>query len=217
MTTAGVRVMSEFAAQRAPGPMTQQTTTELVHAALHGDRDAWEAIVDRYDRLVWSVVRSFRLGDASSADVSQTVWLRLVENLDRIREPERLPAWLAATARNEALRTLRTARRAVPTELDDDVADDSIEDVAETLIRDERLAQLAGAYRQISEDCQRLLRLLATDPPLDYDTIADIIGRPKGSIGPTRARCIAKLNRILEGRAERDGERPGETTKGGAR
>jgi RNA polymerase sigma factor (sigma-70 family) len=191
--------------------MTDPTTTELVDAALHGDRTAWNAIVDRYNRLVWSVVRSFRLGDAASADVSQTVWLRLVENLDRIREPERLPSWLAATARNEALRTLRSSQRVVPTEFDFDLEDESVADIDETLIRDERLSRLGRAFKKISADCRQLLRLLAADPPLDYDTISELIGRPKGSIGPTRARCIAKLHRILEGRGELGIGRPGDT------
>jgi RNA polymerase sigma factor (sigma-70 family) len=191
--------------------MTDPTTTELVDAALHGDRTAWNAIVDRYNRLVWSVVRSFRLGDAASADVSQTVWLRLVENLDRIREPERLPSWLAATARNEALRTLRSSQRVVPTEFDFDLEDETVADIDETLIRDERLSRLGKAFKKISADCRQLLRLLAVDPPLDYDTISELIGRPKGSIGPTRARCIAKLHRILEGRGELGIGRPGDT------
>jgi RNA polymerase sigma factor (sigma-70 family) len=191
--------------------MTDPTTTELVDAAPHGDRTAWNAIVDRYNRLVWSVVRSFRLGDAASADVSQTVWLRLVENLDRIREPERLPSWLAATARNEALRTLRSSQRVVPTEFDFDLEDESVADIDETLIRDERLSRLGRAFKKISADCRQLLRLLAADPPLDYDTISELIGRPKGSIGPTRARCIAKLHRILEGRGELGIGRPGDT------
>ena len=196
--------------------MTPPTPTELVTAALQGDRSAWDAIVDRYNRLVWSVVRSFRLGDASSADVSQTVWLRLVENLDRIRDPERLPSWLAATARNEALRTLRSQQRTVPTEFDFELEDASIGDFDETLIRDERLSVLGAAFKQISDDCKQLLRLLATDPPLDYDTVAELIGRPKGSIGPTRARCITKLNRVMEGRGDLGIGRPGQTPRGGS-
>lgn len=202
---------SDAAAQKAPGPMTDPTTTDLVDAALHGDRTAWNAIVDRYNRLVWSVVRGYRLGDASAADVAQTVWLRLVENLDRIREPERLPSWLAATARNEALRVLRSSQRMVPTEFDFDLEDESVADVDETLIRDERLARLGAAFKKISADCRQLLRLLATDPPLDYDTISELIGRPKGSIGPTRARCISKLHRVLGGRGGLGIGRPGET------
>ncbi len=195
--------------------MSAPSTTELVAATLQEDRAAWNAIVDRYQRLVWSVVRGYRLGDASSADVAQTVWLRLVENLDRIREPERLPSWLCATAKNEALRILRSRQRLVPTDFEYDIPDPAAHQFDESLIQDERMIRLAGAFAEISGDCQHLLRLLATDPPLDYDAIAELIGRPKGSIGPTRARCIARLHRIMEGSGDLDADRPGQTFLGG--
>ncbi|MDQ3783086.1 MAG: sigma-70 family RNA polymerase sigma factor [Actinomycetota bacterium] len=188
--------------------MNPPTTTALVAAALHGDRQAWERIVDRYARLVWSVVRGFRLGDAASADVAQTVWLRLVENLDQIRDPEKLAAWLGTTARNEALRAMRSRQRVIPTDFETDIPDPGADRFDEDMIQAEQLTELAAAMRRVSADCQQLLRLLATDPPLDYDTIAELIGRPKGSIGPTRARCISKLRRFIEGRSDGD-DRPG--------
>lgn len=192
--------------------MEDRSTTELLAAAGGGDARAWNVIVARYERLVWSVVRGYRLGEASSADVCQTVWLRLVENVDRIREPERLPAWLCSTARNEALRVSRSQKRTVPTELDSERKDETLADLDAGLLVDERNAALMAAFAELDPEAQQLLRLLVIDPPLDYDTIAELIGRPKGSIGPTRARCLEKLRRILErhqgGRIESKG--PGE-------
>ena len=96
--------------------MAELSTPALLSRAADGDGSAWEELVDRHARLVWSVLRSYRLDDATAADVFQTVWLRLVEQVDRIREPERLAAWLATTARREALRVLRRGAREAPTE-----------------------------------------------------------------------------------------------------
>src|SRR5918997_3091797 len=89
---------------------------ELVRAAAEGDQAAWNGLVDRYNGLVWSVARSHRLSMADASDVVQTTWLRLVENLGRLQEPERVGAWLATTARRECLRALRHSARNLPTE-----------------------------------------------------------------------------------------------------
>src|ERR1700736_5759838 len=83
-------------------------------AAAAGDATAWDALVGRYSNLVWAVARGHRLNAADAADVSQTTWLRLVEHLDRIEQPERVGAWLATTARRESLRVLRMAGRQIP-------------------------------------------------------------------------------------------------------
>lgn len=184
-----------------------QPVADLITAASSGDNNAWDALVERYGRLVWAVVRSFRLDDASAADVSQTVWLRLVENLEKIRDPERLPSWLATTARREALRVSKAQRRQIPTEFEYDVEDVSVAPVDERLIDAEDHEVLAAAFSQLDDECAQLLRLLTTDPPLDYATIAEIIDRPVGSIGPTRGRCLDRLRRIMtttgSGKAEK--------------
>jgi RNA polymerase sigma factor (sigma-70 family) len=85
------------------------STRELVAAAAAGDQQAWDALVDRYASLLWSVARSYRLSAPDAADVVQTTWLRLVEHLGQIADPDRLPGWLATSARRECLRVLRRA------------------------------------------------------------------------------------------------------------
>ena len=173
------------------------STTELLEAARGGDRLAWDSLVDRYTRLVWSIVRGFRLDEATAGDVSQTVWLRLVENLERIRNPERLASWLATTARNEAIRTKRIYQRTVPTAVEFQIVDsDPALDAG--MLASERDGEVAAAFATLDEDCQQLLRAVTADPPIDYETIAEMLGRPIGSIGPTRARCLEKLRRALE-------------------
>ena len=170
---------------------------DLVRAAGQGEQRAWDALVARYSGLVWSIARGHRLDGADAADVSQTAWLRLVENLARIRDPDRVGAWLAATTRNECLRVLRRSGRQVPTDLDGD-EEPLIEvgpEVDERLLVGERDEELRQAFAAVSARCQVLLRLLIADPPMSYDEIAATLDMAVGSIGPTRARCLEQLRR----------------------
>ncbi|MGH8923118.1 MAG: RNA polymerase sigma factor [Acidimicrobiia bacterium] len=177
--------------------MSEAALGELLARAAAGDRSAWETIVDRYHRLVWSVVRAYRLDDASAADVCQTVWERLVTHLDRIRDPNRLPAWLATTAKHEALRVLGQLRRSVPSEIPDEAADRIAIGFEEMVIESETARAAFRAFRRLPPDSQHFLRLLCTDPPLDYQAIAEMVGRPIGSIGPTRQRILDKLRKLM--------------------
>lgn len=169
-------------------------TTTLLEAAARGDQAAWDALVDRYASLLWSIARAHRLRDADAADAVQTVWLKLVENLGRIKEPERLPGWLATTTRHECLRQLRRTDRERPT--DDQVwqsepAPGPAVDAA--LLLDERDAALWRALDKLSDQCRRLLRVLMATPPPSYAEVADALDIPVGSIGPTRQRCLGRL------------------------
>jgi RNA polymerase sigma factor (sigma-70 family) len=170
----------------------------LIRAAHDGDEAAWAAIVDRFAGLVWSTARAHRLTAAEAADVSQTTWLRLIENLDRIKDPERVGAWLATTARRECLRHIRLKGREVPTG-EDSMFEAAAEDHTERrLITGERNAALRRAFARISERCQALLRLLAAPEPPSYEEVAVALGMPIGAIGPTRARCLDQLRRTPE-------------------
>jgi RNA polymerase sigma factor (sigma-70 family) len=164
--------------------------------AAGGDRVAWDALVDRFGQMVWSVARSFRLDEATAKDVSQTVWLRLIENIDRIKDPERLPGWLATTSRREALKVATTRNRQVPTEFEYDVADPS-PTLDEMLIDDEDNRLVVTAYATLDEMCRELLRLMTIEPALSYEEISKVSGRPIGSLGPTRARCLDKLKAAM--------------------
>jgi len=175
--------------------------TQLFTAAQRGEQSGWDALVARLAGLVWAVARSHRLSRADAADVSQTVWLRLVEHIDRIREPEQLPGWLATTTRNECLRTLRLAGRAIPT---DDETDLEPREVVEpgldtALLNLERDTSLWRAFQGLSARCQQLLRLVVIDDEQSYSNVASMLGMPIGSIGPTRGRCLDKLRVLLAG------------------
>ncbi|MGQ0848964.1 MAG: RNA polymerase sigma factor [Actinomycetota bacterium] len=177
--------------------MSERSNDELLSSAAGGDQSAWNLLVERYERLLWSVVRGFRLDRGQAADVVQTVWLRLVENCARIREPDKLGSWLCTTARNEASRVYRAMQRQLPTEFDVDVVDLNIADLDDRLLEDELEVEVMSAFRQLKPEHQQLLRLLCTDPPLDYPTIAELWGRPQGSIGPTKGRCIEQMLRNM--------------------
>lgn len=174
---------------------------ELVRAAAGGDQAAFDRLVERYAGLVWSVVRAHRLGDADAQDVFQTTWLRLVEHLDRIREPGAVGGWLATTARHESLRLLRRAERTrpAPDELLDGV-DERTEAGETRVLRAERDAALWEAFEELADRCRRLLRVLLADPAPAYEEVSAALDMPVGSIGPTRARCLARLREHLRTR-----------------
>jgi len=179
-------------------PPSTAGLAELVHAAADGDQQAWDALVERFAGLVWSIARAHRLSAADAADVSQTTWLRLVEHLGRIRDPERVGAWLASTARHECLRVIRHAGRFGA---DGDVDLDAVGTEPEPstlLLATERTAALWRAVEALPERCRTLIRALMADPAPSYEDIAAAFDIPIGSIGPTRARCLEQLKRRPE-------------------
>jgi RNA polymerase sigma factor (sigma-70 family) len=178
--------------------LEQVTIRRLVGEAAEGNQAAWDDLVEGFSGLVWSVVRAHGLYGAEAADVCQTVWLRFVEHLRRLREPERAGAWLATTARHECLRVLRrrgrTTAMADPPEVPDVSAD---ADPGSKVVASEEHDLLMAALDDISGQCQQLLRLLLVDPPLSYDEISALLDMPKGSIGPTRQRCLVRLRAVM--------------------
>jgi RNA polymerase sigma factor (sigma-70 family) len=185
--------------------------TDLVTRARTGEKQAWDALVERYAPLIWSVCRRYRLGGADAGDVGQTVWLRLLEQLDKIRDPAALPGWLATTTQRECGRVLRAARRpqALGHALDAGNIPDWQTGAAEhELLLAERSAALREALMRLPPGCQRLIAMLIQDPPVPYAKISYELGIPVGSIGPIRRRCLEKLRRdpaiaaLIEAEAE---------------
>jgi RNA polymerase sigma factor (sigma-70 family) len=249
-------------------------TSELVQRAATGDQGAWDMLVERYSGMLWSIARAYDLGRADAMDVVQTTWLRLVEHVHRVREPERVGTWLAVTARRESLRTLRLLSRehvtsgypgGVPFARPGPVeaglsrggpggpggadgvpeapggltgASDATggrrgpaaamsatsgspsgavprgggpggpprpyaspaSDPAEVTVARDRHRRLLATIGRLPDRCRRLLRMLTTVPPATYAEISAALEMPIGSIGPTRARCLAHLRRRLAGR-----------------
>jgi RNA polymerase sigma factor (sigma-70 family) len=169
----------------------------LLRAASRGDQAAWAQIVARFEGLVWATARAHRLSHADAADVAQTTWLRLVENIDRIREPERLAAWLATTARRECLRHIRLHAREPATDEIDAFEAPTDEEPLLDLMTAERDSALWRAFTRLGERCQALLRLLVSQDEPSYEAIGAALGMPVGAIGPTRMRCLEKLRSLV--------------------
>lgn len=186
--------------------MDPERAGQLVRAAESGDATAWQGIVESFSGLVWSVVRGFRLGPADGADVFQTVWLRLAENLGRIRDPDHVGAWLATTARRESLRVAQSSSRLVLTDRSDvldtgrpeeNLPEQAVLDAEQAALDSDRAARLWRAFGELPERCQKLLRVLIASPPPRYAEVAAALDMQVGSIGPTRARCLEQLRRRL--------------------
>lgn len=171
---------------------------DLLLRARAGDQAGWDELVQCLAPVVWSVSRRYRLSGADAEDVAQSVWLRLFEHIESIREPAALPGWLATTTGRECLRILKANSRR---HLEETVVDRELPDsghlptAEESLLVAERNAAVRAAFTRLPAHCQELLALLIHDPPLSYAEIGDRLGVPVGSLGPTRARCLHKLRR----------------------
>lgn len=177
----------------------------LVARCMDGDQDAWAALVRRHGPLVWTMARRAGLSEEDAADLYQTVWRIAVESLPRLRDAERFAAWIARTAHFQtarAVRTLCATRRALgrlePPEEADVPPDGDLE-----RLEDRRL--VAEAMERVGERCARLLcALYYEDPTPAYAEIARRLDMRVGSIGPTRARCLARLKDALGRSAHAD-------------
>jgi len=178
---------------------------DLLRRAADGDQAAWDGLVERLGSRVWAVARAHRLNKADAEDVFQVTWMRLVTHIDGIREPERVGAWLAATARHESLHLLRRSGRQVATgdEFQFEGVDPLAPSADERLLATERQAAVWDAVATLPSHCQRLLRLMMSDPPFTYEEITELLDMRQGSIGPTRRRCLDKLRNQLAPVSER--------------
>ena len=176
---------------------------ELVAAAVSGNRAAWNSLVERFEPLVTSVIRRFRLNESDADDVRQNTWLRLVEHLKDLREPRALPGWIATTTRNEALRVLSARRRVEPVDPHVDARLDTFnkQELVANLLLAERRKAVHGGLAKLQAAQRDLLMLLFADPEVSYRQISRRLGMPIGSIGPTRARCLQKLKDTTDVRA----------------
>jgi RNA polymerase sigma factor (sigma-70 family) len=185
--------------------MEPAEVTVLVRRAAEGDPAAWDAIVDEYAGLLWSVVRGFRLNEAQAADAVQTTWLRLVEHVADLREPAHLPGWLKTTAQRVCLHVIRQSSREQLVDADDDRgwgSDDRYDDAEldgpeVTALRREQQVLVRRALADLPDRHRELMELLIASPPVSYREISVRLGIPVGSIGPTRARILTHLREAL--------------------
>jgi RNA polymerase sigma factor (sigma-70 family) len=175
-----------------------RTDPALIEACLRGDRAAWDLLVERYSRLVWSIPRKYGLQATDAEDVHQTVFASLVHHLGELRDRERLSSWLITTATRECWRLRRSAQRRRVTQGDEGLEATPEVPLPETDLVDEERQLVREAMDRLNERCRELLQMLfsSADEP-HYPEVAEQLDMPIGSIGPTRARCLAKLEAIL--------------------
>ncbi len=184
----------------------------LVAGALEGHSTAWDALVSRLERVVWKSVNMLTSDREIRDDAFAATWLRLAERLDTIREPDKLPGWLATTSCNEVRQIVRRRGRQHVSlnetfgavgggvgELIDTLTADTGEH-ADGMIADEQHGDVRAAFARLDEHCREIISVLVlADPPLAYDEASALLGRPIGSLGPSRRRCLDKMKTLLDG------------------
>jgi RNA polymerase sigma factor (sigma-70 family) len=206
MQSLATQVKSAIRTQVVQKPDHSPDDESLVLGCRRGDQTAWETLYQRYKRLIYSIPRHAGLSDDLAAEVFQEVFRQLIEQLDRIEQPARIRAWLVTIARRETLRIIRHGNRAVPFSNEDPDEESHFDQLPDgSPLADDALMKLETQHLvhqtvlSLDERCRRLLTLLfyRTDTP-PYAEIAKALGVSEGSIGPTRARCLEKLRRLLE-------------------
>jgi len=171
----------------------------VVRRAAFGDERAWEELVEQYDRPLRSIARAFRLTTEESADAVQTTWLKLVQHVDRLRDPEGVGGWLSSTMRRECMHIVRRRRRE---QLTDDwtgwsIVDDAGGSVDADLLLAQRNALLWQVVDRLPARQRQLLRALSASPPPSYQQVGAALSMAVGTIGPTRTRALQRLRELL--------------------
>ncbi|GIH28999.1 hypothetical protein Aph01nite_73090 [Acrocarpospora phusangensis] len=161
------------------------------------DETAWKHLVSRFDGRMWAVARACGLSPTDAADAVQGAWLRLVESYDRIRDPDKIGAWLITTTRREAFRLSRKARAEHPVD-HPDFGDSAAPDPSAAVVDAEYGRHVWARAATLDEPCRTLLRLFALNPDARYAQIATRMNMPLGSVGATRTRCERRLRALLE-------------------
>jgi RNA polymerase sigma factor (sigma-70 family) len=199
--------MKNIAVTEAAADLAERDDRTLVAACLEGDHSAWEALIARYQRLIYSIPIKARLSQDDAADIFQSVCLKLYEKLATIRDSERISSWLITTTSRECWRlSARNRRESVPAGGDDD--DSFLKEIpAKGPLADEQREtldqqhQVRQAVEALPDRCRELITMLFYQKDeLSYVDIAGRMRMPVPSVGPTRARCLEKLRKLLEGR-----------------
>jgi RNA polymerase sigma factor (sigma-70 family) len=189
-------------ARRAEVPSTDE---QLLAACLTGDPAAWDSLVDRYAALIYSIPLKYGFREADAADVFQSVCVTLLEKLATVREPRGLAAWIITTTSRQCLALAhrqtrernRTADRQVAADIDTAAAPDLLPE--DELLALERQYAVRAAINQLPPRCRGLIEALFSDAheQTSYQQLADRLGVPMNSLGPTRARCLSRLRHLL--------------------
>ncbi|MFD0024911.1 RNA polymerase sigma factor [Streptomyces sp. NPDC058382] len=179
--------------------MARKGNAEILAGCERGEQAAWDEMVDRFGRLIWSVIRGYRMNDVDAEDVRQLTWFRLVQNVSRIRDPERVGDWLATVARRESIKAVTRGKRLVM--VGDSETLEGLsghhESPEQITLRAHHNEEVHRAVSTLSEQCRGVLTLALEDPPASYEEISASLSMTVGSVGPIRTRCLRRLRRVL--------------------
>jgi RNA polymerase sigma factor (sigma-70 family) len=185
----------------------ESADSEIIKACLQGGSAAWEALIRRYQRLIYSIPLKTRLSQDDAADIFQAVCLKLYEKLESLRDHEKLSSWIITTTTRECWRLANRQRKEKPDGSTSEEGEESLQQVAsEAPLIDQQgiLLEQQQTVRQavwaLPERCKDLVTLLFYKDELSYAEIARQMDMPVASIGPTRARCLEKLKKLLHGK-----------------
>ena len=182
----------------------EKSDAELVRACRHGDETAWDALVNRYQRLIFTIPRRAGLSEEQSADIFQEVFLTLFEKLDEIQQPEKIRSWIVTTAKFKTWGVIRGQKNIFSPETEEEMEAEmaNLSDKSpladEVLIELEQQHQIRTALLELEERCQKILSMIyLRDAAASYAEVALEIGVGETSISPMRSRCLQKLAKIL--------------------
>jgi RNA polymerase sigma factor (sigma-70 family) len=174
-----------------------QTSAQLLPKAIEGDEEAWSNLFRQYNPLLGHIAVGFRLSPEQAADAAQNTWMSLVQNLGRVREPDKLQGWLSVTMRRECIREANSRKREL-LRGDWDAEDLGVEEDALTRVRREEEEEALRRAVECLPDRQRVLILVLSETPRpSYHEVARRLSMPVGSIGPIRARALRHLQHLL--------------------
>jgi RNA polymerase sigma factor (sigma-70 family) len=197
--------MNKQATSAGEVDVAQRDDRRLIAECLAGEQASWETLISRYERLIYSIPLKLRLSQDDAADIFQSVCLKLYVKLGTLRDHDRVSSWLVTTATRECWRTSARNRREASADEDDLDAMAEIpataplaEEEREVL---ERQQAVRGSLESMPERCRDLLTMLFYQgDDLSYAEIARRMNMPVPSVGPTRARCLEKLKKLLQGK-----------------
>ena len=172
----------------------------LVQGCINGDEQAWNALIDKYKRLIYSVPVRLGLDTDDASDVFQSVCVELFTNLSKLRKVQSLPSWLITIATHKCYQLHRKGRHEVELEgMEEDVTQAFAVMPAETLQEIQQEQMVRDAIARLSPRCAQIVQMLFFDqPPVPYSELAQRLGLATGSIGFIRGRCLGRLQKILQ-------------------
>lgn len=187
-----------------PAKSLGKSDAELVKACRRGDESAWNALVDRYQRLIFTIPRRAGLSEEQASDILQEVFLTLFEKLDDIEQPDKIRSWIVTTAKFKTWGLIRSEKGFYSPETEEEMEQEmaSLPDKSpladELLIELEQQHLIRSALKEIEQRCRKILSMIyLRDTAATYSEVAEEIGVGETSISPMRARCLKKLAKIL--------------------